>query len=48
MRWPDFLDVDLAGTRADQGPVIVEGRNTLAPYRAREPGLRYQSIGAHS
>ncbi len=44
--WPDFLDVDLAGIRElMRSPIIVDGRNALAPDRVREMGFQYQSVG---
>jgi len=44
--WPDFLDVDLAEIRElMRAPVIIDGRNTLAPDQVRELGYRNGSIG---
>ena len=44
--WPEFLAVDLAAVRERmRAPVIVDGRNALAPDRVRGLGFRYESVG---
>ncbi len=44
--WPEFLAADLAAVRDRMSaPVIVDGRNALAPEQVRALGITYESIG---
>lgn len=44
--WPEFQDLDLGTLRAQmRTPLLLDGRNQLAPESARRAGFRYVGVG---